>query len=146
MNGSDNRYQSNPILSDDDTVHPRSLQNHTHVDHPNQTFRIIYDAPTTQSIHTSLSHDDGNLLFIHCALILVISNRKYLYLTSFLIIQYVYLKQNPIKMSTLMRTTITLVFLRLMIVLRRTMEYKANLHPPSIIKIYVMRSLMSTAT
>ena len=71
MNGSDNRYQSNPILSDDETVHPGSLHNHTHVDHPNQTFRTIYDAPTTQSIHTFLSHDDGNLFFIHCALIMV---------------------------------------------------------------------------
>ena len=72
MNGSDNRYQSNPILSDDETVHPGSLHNHTPVDHPNQTFRIIYDAPTTESIHTFQSHYNGNLLFIHCALIMVL--------------------------------------------------------------------------
>ena len=84
MNGSDNGYQSNAILSDDETVLPGSLHNHTLVDHPNQTFRIISDAPTTQSIHTILSHDDGNLFVNHCALIIILNlNRKYLYLTSF---------------------------------------------------------------
>ena len=71
INGSDNRYQGNPIISDDETVHPGSLHNHTLVDHPNQTFRIIYDAPTTQSTDTFMSHDDGNYFFIHCALITV---------------------------------------------------------------------------